>query len=70
MRDANQREHAPQAPAGGGPDDRRASVGQTGHATSENSYLVDPASSPRLSKRLSHASLSISIYTAKLRTAH
>ena len=33
-------------------------------------YLVDPASSICLSQRLSHASLSISTYTVKLRKAH
>jgi len=35
-----------------------------------NGYLVDPASSICLSQRLSHASLSISTYTVKLRKAH
>ena len=37
---------------------------------SQDSYLVDSASSICLSQRLSHACLSISNYTVKLRMAH
>ena len=36
----------------------------------KNRNLVDPASSIRLSQRLSHACLSINDYTVKLRMAH
>ena len=49
---------------------RRGCSREQACALADCSYLVDPASSTRLFQRLSHACLSISTCTVKLRMAH